>query len=243
MYRSKRKSLILVAVLVGVLVMSAAETQAGWRHWGYWGCCPAYTCYSPYCGGWYLGIRPGPIRRWVFGPYRWYYGGYGCGWGCGYCGSCCWDCCCCYDPCCTVTTYDTITPAPAPAQPTPAPLEEPAPAPPQIDTPLQPLEPESTDTQTQSPVSMDSGLLTIRVPEAAKVFINGYQTKSTGTLRQYVSRGLKPGLTYKYEVRAEMIRDGRPVEDIEVVYLTAGAAERLAFSFDSKAEERLATLW
>jgi len=83
---------------------------------------PCYTsCYTPCyvsgctigcdpCGdscGWYLGYRPGPIRRLLFGPYRWYYGG----------GYCCWSSC--YDPCCpTTTTIGTETLAPAVKTPT-----------------------------------------------------------------------------------------------------------------------------
>ena len=50
-------------------------------------------------------------------------------------------------------------------------------------------------------------LLTVWVPEEAKVTINGRLTKSTGSRRQFVSYGLKPGLSYKYEVKAEIVRE------------------------------------
>jgi uncharacterized protein (TIGR03000 family) len=128
------------------------------------------------------------------------------------------------------------TPTPAP-QPSPN-LPESQPYTPSVPSPTG-----AVDPQTRTSVSADAGLLSIQVPEDAAVFVNGYRTKSTGTTRQYVSNGLKPGMSYKYEVRAEMVRDGRLVEDTRVVYLTAGNSESVAFSFDSNPQQRLATIW
>ena len=53
------------------------------------------------------------------------------------------------------------------------------------------------------PAAGESGLLTVWVPYDAKVTINGLLTKSTGSKRHFVSYGLRPGYTYKYEVKAE----------------------------------------
>jgi uncharacterized protein (TIGR03000 family) len=50
----------------------------------------------------------------------------------------------------------------------------------------------------------DSCLLTVWVPYDAKVTINGHPTKSTGSRRQFVSYGLRPGYTYTYEVTASL---------------------------------------
>ena len=55
--------------------------------------------------------------------------------------------------------------------------------------------------------------LTVSVPADAKVFVNGMATTSTGTTRQYVSRGLASGYSYSYEIRVEVTRDGRIVEE------------------------------
>jgi uncharacterized protein (TIGR03000 family) len=101
-----------------------------------------------------------------------------------------------------------------------------------------PLLPGETRTDTPS-VRPDAGLLNIRVPTEAKVYINGLETKSTGAERQYVSYGLKSGLTYKYEVRAVVTRGGKQFEDLKVVYLTAGATEGLAFDLRSVPGHRL----
>jgi uncharacterized protein (TIGR03000 family) len=93
-----------------------------------------------------------------------------------------------------------------------------------------------TDTPSLRP---DAGVLNIRVPSEAKVYINGLETKSTGAERQYVSYGLKSGLTYKYEVRAVLTRGGKQFEDVQVVHLTAGATEGLAFNLRSAPAHKL----
>jgi uncharacterized protein (TIGR03000 family) len=87
-----------------------------------------------------------------------------------------------------------------------------------------------------------SGQLTIVVPADAKVFINGHQTRSMGTHREYVSYGLEIGLTYRYEVRAEVVRNGKTVVDAREVFLSAGSQENLAFDFTAKPAVTVASL-
>lgn len=99
-------------------------------------------------------------------------------------------------------------------------------------SPTTPAPPPTLPPST-SAIRNGSGLLTIWVPENAKVYVNGYETKSTGAQRRYVSHGLKDGLTYKYEVRAEVVRDGKTLEEVRTVYLTSGAREGVAFDFNA----------
>jgi hypothetical protein len=54
------------------------------------------------------------------------------------------------------------------------------------------------------PTEAKSGLLTIFVSPEAKVFINGQQTRSTASHRQYVSFGLEDGKTYPYTISVLM---------------------------------------
>ena len=90
----------------------------------------------------------------------------------------------------------------------------------------------------------DAGTLSIWVPEDAKVYVNGQLTKSTGNQRQFISYGLKAGFNYNYEVRAELVRDGKLIEQSHIVALTAGSRELLAFNFDkAKASDGLASTW
>lgn len=72
--------------------------------------------------------------------------------------------------------------------------------------------------------------LSVQVPADAKVFVNGLATSSKGDRRQYVSRGLADGYSYTYEVRAEVVRDGRTVEETKTVYVRAGETSQLAFN-------------
>ena len=82
-------------------------------------------------------------------------------------------------------------------------------------------------TCTASTESRDSALLAIRVPDSAKVFVNGYETKSTGPYRQFVSSGLDAGKSYSYEVRAEL--DGQVAT--KLVSVQTGQRANLTFDF------------
>ena len=86
------------------------------------------------------------------------------------------------------------------------------------------------------PTSADSGILTVWVPNDAKVTINGKLTKSTGSKRRFVSYGLRPGYTYEYKVKAEVVREGKLVNEEQTVSLTAGAQNGVAFGFNNNTE-------
>jgi uncharacterized protein (TIGR03000 family) len=238
------KCLLLVAVVALALSSTASQASACWacnRPVGYWGGCyncatPAYTAYTPVyrtvsyaapcCdSGWYLGVRPGPVRRFFFGPYRWYWGG-GYFAGC-YTGNCAsWSCDSCGDG--TAAPAQSPTPAkklePTPAAPAPAPgIPAPAAAP-----------------KTSGMSAGESGILTVWVPYDAKVTINGRETSSKGSRRQFVSYGLQTGLSYKYEIKAQIVRDGQTMEDTRTVVLKAGDVSAVAFGFNVSAEQQLA---
>jgi uncharacterized protein (TIGR03000 family) len=112
-------------------------------------------------------------------------------------------------------------PAPGPGTP-PVPGNPPAPDPSPFNTPM-------PGGSTSTPTIENSGLLTIYVPNDAKVTINGLPTRSDGSKRQYVSYGLQPGLTYKYEIHASVVRDGQLIEDNKTIYLSAGKRGAVAF--------------
>lgn len=81
------------------------------------------------------------------------------------------------------------------------------------------------------------GILTVNVPADAKVFVNGLPTTSTGTMRTYVSRNLNPGQVYNYEVRTEVVRDGKVVSDTKNVKLVAGQEYAMAFRGEQGANQ------
>jgi uncharacterized protein (TIGR03000 family) len=93
---------------------------------------------------------------------------------------------------------------------------------------------------TMLPTRQNSGLLTVWVPANAKVFINGKETTTEGSRRRYVSHGLQNGLTYKYDIRAEIVRNGMVAEEQKTVYLTAGHSEGVAFGFNREPSNQVA---
>jgi uncharacterized protein (TIGR03000 family) len=75
----------------------------------------------------------------------------------------------------------------------------------------------------------NSALLSVKVPADAKVFVNDRETTSTGSDREYISHELANGARYNYTVRAEYVRDGKPVSETKTVQLTAGQTAGLDF--------------
>lgn len=244
MIRANWKCLLICAVVAIAFSSVAPQAEAQWRGWGYgygWSCgyAPYYTsCYSPcysascydsccYGGSWYRGWRPGPIRRLLLGRYKWYwgYGGYSCPtYGC------------CYTD---VSTCGSVAPAPAQA---PTPAQKPV-----TDPNAMPAEPApgdmpgpATAPQTNTTSADTSGVLTVWVPYDATVTINGLKTTSIGSRRQFISHGLKPGFSYKYVVKAELVRDGQLQEDTRTVTLTAGKITAVAFGFNATPAEQVA---
>jgi uncharacterized protein (TIGR03000 family) len=269
MNRPNWKCLLIGAVVAVALSSTAPQADAHW--WGAyqpvaWGCgyapcyspcyspcCATVSCYSP-CGydscGWYLGWRPGPVRRLLFGRYKWYWGGYAAGWCATYDASCCTE-----GPMAAPGGAPTPAPTPAkkpviePAMPTeptapaapapeaPAPAAAPAPAVPAPAAPA-PVEPAAPLMPKTSGTSAEqSGVLTVWVPYDATVTVNGLETRSSGSRRQFVSYGLKPGFSYKYVVRAEVVRNGQVQEDTRTVTMTAGDITAVAFGFNATSQQ------
>jgi uncharacterized protein (TIGR03000 family) len=83
------------------------------------------------------------------------------------------------------------------------------------------------------PTSENGCLLTVWVPYEAKVSINGLATKSTGSRRQFVSYGLRPGYTYTYEVVAKIVREGKEYTENKTISMTAGDRGGVAFGFNT----------
>ncbi|MCO6045318.1 TIGR03000 domain-containing protein [Aeoliella sp. ICT_H6.2] len=90
--------------------------------------------------------------------------------------------------------------------------------------------------------STGSGMLRVNVPADAVVYVNGKETTSTGTERQYISHGLESGRDYSYDVRVEYTVDGKTVSEERHVTLTSGSEELLAFAAPAQAEAVATTL-
>lgn len=82
----------------------------------------------------------------------------------------------------------------------------------------------------------NAGYIVVDVPADAKVFVNGHATTSTGEHRQYVSHGLEDGMRYEYQVRVEVVRDGKTLSDTKTVELTAGSQASVAFDLSGSSK-------
>ena len=80
----------------------------------------------------------------------------------------------------------------------------------------------------EASLEKDAALLTIAVPETAKVVVNGRETSSRGAVRQFMSNGLKDGFVYTYVV--DVTYSGGEEPESKTVKLRAGATERLVFA-------------
>jgi uncharacterized protein (TIGR03000 family) len=92
-----------------------------------------------------------------------------------------------------------------------------------------------------NPTPENSGVITVWVPYDAKVSVNGLLTKSTGSRRQFVSYGLKPGFSYKYNIHAEVVRSGQIVDEDRTVVLAMGQDTSVVFGFNTAPVENIAS--
>jgi uncharacterized protein (TIGR03000 family) len=71
--------------------------------------------------------------------------------------------------------------------------------------------------------------LIVQLPADAKLFIDGNLMKSTSEKRTFITPVLRPEQTYFYDLRAEVVRDGRTVASTQRVILRPGQAIQASF--------------
>ena len=264
MSRESMKKMLVAGVVVFGLSLCAAQANAGWwwgaapAYYGGWDCCGTNAYVVPYYSRGY-----GVHHR---AAYRSSRGWSCCGNPCCTPVSCCCTSVACWGSpvassrgCGMATTSGVAVEGPAWTAPAAAPtLAKPSVAP--ITPPEKPVAPPAGIPNTTAPLlpdgggiippvpnrtsveptAGDSGILNIYVPNEAKVTINGLLTKSTGSKRHFVSYGLLPGYTYKYEVKAQVVREGKIVTEVQTISLTAGDRGGVAFNFNVPSSEGLA---
>ncbi len=242
MIRPRWMHLFVAVVLVGAITASSSPASAHWgRGCGQSACWSCDSCCSPYLGcgyypsyscGWTGGCGNLGCRPYGCGYNGGYYGGWGYyGWGWNYYGCGCgsygagWlaDCGCGGSVFGTPAVATPTPPAPGNSPTTPPPPAVPskgdtAPALPPTSQPIPPI----PGSHSASPQPY-SGMLTLHVPSQAKVYVNGQETHSIGSQREYVSFGLETGKTYPYSIKV-----ATPVSTKMVGYRAAGTMERPA---------------
>jgi uncharacterized protein (TIGR03000 family) len=77
--------------------------------------------------------------------------------------------------------------------------------------------------------------LLVRLPADARLTIDGDPTRSTGPTHWYVSPPLEPGKTFHYELRAEVMRDGRRLTETRRVAVRAGQVTDVTMAVPGRA--------
>jgi uncharacterized protein (TIGR03000 family) len=84
--------------------------------------------------------------------------------------------------------------------------------------------------------------LSVKLPEQAKVYVNGNLTTSTGNVRHFVSHNLKEKEAYRFEVKAVLAKDdGTEVVQNKTVVVNSGKGEEIAFDM-LKADDPIETI-
>ena len=89
-------------------------------------------------------------------------------------------------------------------------------------------------------VGVDRAVLRLRVPQEAKVYVNGRLTKTPGAVRSFESENLVAGRVYKYKVKAVLERDGKQLVRSKLISLRAGRLKETVLDFDAPAKTVLA---
>ncbi len=79
---------------------------------------------------------------------------------------------------------------------------------------------------------LKDSILNVNLPVDAQLYVNGRLTKTTGGLRQYVSRNLKTGEKHRFNLEAITTRDGKEVSIKKSIAMRAGRDSFVEFDFD-----------
>jgi uncharacterized protein (TIGR03000 family) len=71
----------------------------------------------------------------------------------------------------------------------------------------------------------------VTLPAGAKLAFDGHVTSSTSSTRWFVSPPLETGSNYKYELRAELVRDGMRSVVTRTVLVRANQETRVSLNF------------
>jgi uncharacterized protein (TIGR03000 family) len=72
--------------------------------------------------------------------------------------------------------------------------------------------------------------LIVELPADAKLYVDDQPMRTTSAVRSFNTPVLETGQVYYYELRAEVIRDGKPVTETKRVLLRAGEVVRARFA-------------
>ena len=77
--------------------------------------------------------------------------------------------------------------------------------------------------------------LIVHLPADARLTIDGDPTRSTSGARWFVSPPLEPGMTFHYDLKAEVVRDGKTLTETRRVAVRAGQVSAVTLTFTGQA--------
>jgi uncharacterized protein (TIGR03000 family) len=82
--------------------------------------------------------------------------------------------------------------------------------------------------------------LTVHVPENAKLYLGGRETKSTGSVREFRTTRLPAGSNWAdYTIRAVVDQDGKQLVSEQTISLKAGDSRDITINFDQQLADKV----
>jgi uncharacterized protein (TIGR03000 family) len=89
--------------------------------------------------------------------------------------------------------------------------------------------PVTTTTAAASRPANDAAKLVVDLPADAKLFIDDQQMKTTSERRVFNTPKLEAGTSYYYQLRAEVVRDGKTYTENKRIIVRAGETSKATF--------------
>lgn len=86
-----------------------------------------------------------------------------------------------------------------------------------------------------------SARVTVNLPSDAKLWVDAVECPLTSSVRSFNTPALNPGQRYVYNIKAEIVRDGRTISETQRVVLTPGEESRVDFNSNGGAIAAAAT--
>jgi uncharacterized protein (TIGR03000 family) len=93
----------------------------------------------------------------------------------------------------------------------------------------------TTPAAVYASVVSNKATLVVNLPTNAKLTIDGTSTSATSARRVFQSPAIETGKDYVYNLKAEIVRDGKPVEVTKEVTIRAGKETTVNLEFPTAA--------
>ena len=96
--------------------------------------------------------------------------------------------------------------------------------------PMAPKAPEKAPEPKPAAAQAAPATIVVTLPVDAKLTIDGAATRSTSSVRTFVTPALESGMEYSYTLKAEVVRDGQTFSTEQRVTVRGGAESKISLS-------------